>query len=147
MAAFPDAACPAPAVAAISSPAAVAGFHSRRSAAFGRGGPQAAAGGTRKASSDATAGGLVWARRANQLQSGMTTGTVEIWTDGACRGNPGPGGWGAVLRFNGVEKELSGGERETTNNRMELMAAIRALEALKKPCRVHLTTDSNYVRQ
>lgn len=77
----------------------------------------------------------------------MTTGTVEIWTDGACRGNPGPGGWGAVLRFNGTEKELSGGERETTNNRMELMAAIQALETLKRPCRVHLITDSNYVRQ
>lgn len=75
------------------------------------------------------------------------TGIVEIWTDGACRGNPGPGGWGAVLRFNGAEKELSGGERDTTNNRMELMAAIRALETLKRPCEVHLTTDSNYVRQ
>jgi ribonuclease HI len=72
--------------------------------------------------------------------------TVEIWTDGACRGNPGPGGWGAVLRYNGHEKELAGGEAETTNNRMELMAAIRALESLKRPCRVHLTTDSNYVR-
>jgi ribonuclease HI len=71
---------------------------------------------------------------------------VEIWTDGACRGNPGPGGWGAVLRYNGHEKELAGGEAETTNNRMELMAAIRALESLKRPCRVHLTTDSNYVR-
>jgi ribonuclease HI len=72
---------------------------------------------------------------------------VEVWTDGACSGNPGPGGWGALLRFRGVEKELSGGERDTTNNRMELMAAIRALESLKRPCRVHLTTDSNYVRQ
>lgn len=77
----------------------------------------------------------------------MSAGTVEIWTDGACRGNPGPGGWGAVLRFNGTEKELAGGERETTNNRMELMAAIQALETLKRPCSVHLTTDSNYVRQ
>ncbi len=72
---------------------------------------------------------------------------VEIWTDGACSGNPGPGGWGAVLRWNGNERELSGGERETTNNRMELMAAIQALETLKRPCRVCLTTDSNYVRQ
>jgi len=72
---------------------------------------------------------------------------VRIWTDGACSGNPGPGGWGAVLRCNGTEKELSGGEPGTTNNRMELMAAIRALEALKRPCRVELTTDSNYVRQ
>lgn len=77
----------------------------------------------------------------------MSAGTVEIWTDGACRGNPGPGGWGAVLRFNDIEKEFSGGERDTTNNRMELMAAIQALEKLKRPCRVHLTTDSNYVRQ
>lgn len=76
----------------------------------------------------------------------MAGATVEIWTDGACRGNPGPGGWGAVLRYNGHEKELAGGEAETTNNRMELMAAIRALESLKRPCRVHLTTDSNYVR-
>lgn len=76
----------------------------------------------------------------------MAGATVEIWTDGACRGNPGPGGWGAVLRYNGHEKELAGGEADTTNNRMELMAAIRALESLKRPCRVHLTTDSNYVR-
>lgn len=72
---------------------------------------------------------------------------VQIWTDGACSGNPGPGGWGAILRCNGTERELSGGEAATTNNRMELMAAIRALEALKRPCRVELTTDSNYVRQ
>ncbi len=70
---------------------------------------------------------------------------VEIFTDGACRGNPGPGGWGAILRFKGREKSLYGGERETTNNRMELMAAIIALETLKRPCRVHLTTDSQYV--
>ncbi|MGB0513882.1 MAG: ribonuclease HI [Wenzhouxiangellaceae bacterium] len=77
----------------------------------------------------------------------MSGSEVEIWTDGACSGNPGPGGWGALLRWNGNEKELSGGERDTTNNRMELMAAIRALEALKRPCRVHLVTDSNYVRQ
>ena len=71
---------------------------------------------------------------------------VEIFTDGACKGNPGPGGWGAVLRFGDKERELSGGETPTTNNRMELMAAIEALNALTKPCRVSLTTDSNYVR-
>ncbi len=70
---------------------------------------------------------------------------VLIYTDGACSGNPGPGGWGALLRYNGVERELSGGEPQTTNNRMELMAAIMALEALKKPCVVHLHTDSKYV--
>lgn len=73
--------------------------------------------------------------------------TVEVWTDGACSGNPGPGGWGAILTFNGVEKELSGGEAQTTNNRMELMAAIAALEALKRPCTVALHTDSQYLRQ
>ena len=71
---------------------------------------------------------------------------VEIYTDGACSGNPGPGGWGALLRFGTVEKELSGGEPLTTNNRMELMGAIAALEALKKPARVKLHTDSMYVR-
>jgi ribonuclease HI len=73
------------------------------------------------------------------------TDTVEIFTDGACKGNPGPGGWGALLRTGATEKEMSGGERLTTNNRMELMAAIRALEALKRPCAVTLTTDSRYV--
>lgn len=72
--------------------------------------------------------------------------SVLVWTDGACSGNPGPGGWGAILRFGGNEKELCGGERETTNNRMELTAAIEALKALKKPCRVDLTTDSQYVK-
>ena len=72
---------------------------------------------------------------------------VTIFTDGACSGNPGPGGWGAILRFGDVEKELKGGENPTTNNRMELMAAISALEALKKPALVDLTTDSQYVRQ
>ena len=72
--------------------------------------------------------------------------TVEIFTDGACSGNPGPGGWGAVLRAGGREKELSGGAAETTNNRMELQAAIEALNALKRPCNVVLTTDSAYVR-
>ena len=71
---------------------------------------------------------------------------VKIWTDGACSGNPGPGGWGAILRHNDKEKELFGGEEETTNNRMELMAAIQALNALKKPCTVDLTTDSQYVK-
>ena len=71
---------------------------------------------------------------------------VDIFTDGACSGNPGPGGWGAVLRSGGHEKELWGGERATTNNRMELTAAIEALEALTEPCQVTLTTDSTYVR-
>ena len=75
----------------------------------------------------------------------MSNGVVEIYSDGACRGNPGPGGWGALLRANGAEKELYGGEAATTNNRMELMAAIRALEALKRPSRVKLYTDSIYV--
>jgi ribonuclease HI len=70
---------------------------------------------------------------------------VEIFTDGACSGNPGPGGWGAILRAKGKEKELSGSEKQTTNNRMELMAVIGALEALKRPCRVTITTDSQYV--
>lgn len=70
---------------------------------------------------------------------------VELFTDGACRGNPGPGGWGAVLRCDGREKELYGGESETTNNRMELTAAIQGLEALSRPCRVRLTTDSEYL--
>lgn len=74
------------------------------------------------------------------------TKTVVIHTDGACSGNPGPGGWGAVLEYAGKEKELSGAEGETTNNRMELMAAIVALETLKRPCRVRLVTDSTYVR-
>ena len=71
---------------------------------------------------------------------------VEIYTDGACRGNPGPGGWAALIRSGSREKELSGGEAPTTNNRMELLAAIEALRALKKPCRVSLYTDSIYVR-
>jgi ribonuclease HI len=70
---------------------------------------------------------------------------VQIFTDGACKGNPGPGGWGALLRMGETEKELSGGEAQTTNNRMELTAAIRGLQALKRPCRVLLTTDSRYV--
>ena len=70
---------------------------------------------------------------------------VTIFTDGACSGNPGPGGWGAILRYNQVEKELSGGEKETTNNRMELTAAISALSALKEPCKVTLYSDSKYL--
>ncbi|KQT88077.1 ribonuclease HI [Aurantimonas sp. Leaf443] len=71
---------------------------------------------------------------------------VEVYTDGACSGNPGPGGWGAILRFNGAQKELSGGEPVTTNNRMELLAAIEALTALKRPCAVDLHSDSQYLR-
>ena len=70
---------------------------------------------------------------------------VDLFTDGACSGNPGPGGWGTILRYNGVEKELSGGESNTTNNRMELSAVIFALEALKEPCAVTLYSDSQYV--
>ena len=71
--------------------------------------------------------------------------TVIIYTDGACSGNPGPGGWGAILSYNGVEKELSGGEKQTTNNRMELTGVISALQALKEPCIVELYSDSKYV--
>ena len=70
---------------------------------------------------------------------------IQIFTDGACRGNPGPGGWGAILRYKAHEKELSGGEAETTNNRMELMALIAALEQLKEPCEIDLCSDSQYV--
>ena len=72
---------------------------------------------------------------------------VELFTDGACKGNPGPGGWGALLRYGANEKELWGGEDNTTNNRMELMAAIEGLKALTRPCQVVLTTDSKYVKQ
>jgi ribonuclease HI len=72
---------------------------------------------------------------------------VEVWTDGACSGNPGPGGWGAILSYKGKERELSGGEAQTTNNRMELMGAIAALETLTRPCTVALHTDSQYLRQ
>ncbi len=78
--------------------------------------------------------------------SGDTLAIVEIWTDGACSGNPGPGGWGAVLRFGATEKELSGAESPTTNNRMELWGAIAALEALTRPCTIRLHTDSSYVK-
>lgn len=77
----------------------------------------------------------------------MSDSVVEIYTDGACSGNPGPGGWGVVMRYGEHEKELSGFEAETTNNRMELVAAIRALEALKKNCEVDLYTDSTYVQK
>ncbi len=76
----------------------------------------------------------------------MARKSVEIYTDGACSGNPGPGGWGAVMRWGDLEKELSGGERETTNNRMEMMAAIRTLESLQRAVAVDLYTDSTYVR-
>ena len=72
---------------------------------------------------------------------------VEIFTDGACRGNPGPGGWGVLLRYNGAEKNLYGGEAHTTNNRMELLAAIRGLEAVSETCQIDLTSDSQYVRK
>jgi len=72
---------------------------------------------------------------------------VEIFTDGACRGNPGPGGWGVMLRYDGTVRHLSGSEPQTTNNRMELTAAIRALESLTRPCEVQLTTDSEYVKR
>jgi len=75
-----------------------------------------------------------------------STEAVEIFTDGACSGNPGPGGWGAILRYRGVERELAGGDPATTNNRMEMTAAIAALEALTRPCRVDLYTDSRYLR-
>ena len=87
-------------------------------------------------------------RRRNLGAAGVSSlPAVTIHTDGACSGNPGPGGWGAILKFGEVEKELKGGEAHTTNNRMELMAAISALETLKKPCTVDLYTDSQYVRQ
>ncbi len=81
----------------------------------------------------------------NTAERRESAGWVEIFTDGACSGNPGPGGWGAVLRYGGVEKELSGGAAQTTNNRMELMAAIAALEALTRPSQVRLHTDSKYL--
>ncbi len=80
------------------------------------------------------------------MTAGAADDVVDIYTDGACSGNPGPGGWGAVLRFKGRERELNGHDDPTTNNRMELMAAIAALETLKRPCRVRLHTDSQYLR-
>ncbi|OQW42736.1 MAG: ribonuclease HI [Proteobacteria bacterium SG_bin4] len=76
-----------------------------------------------------------------------TQKVVEIFTDGACKGNPGLGGWGALLKYQGHEREIFGGEEQTTNNRMELLAAIRALEALKRRCKVHLHTDSQYLQK
>ena len=81
------------------------------------------------------------------VDSGHRTDVVEIYTDGACSGNPGPGGWGALLRWRDREREFCGGEGETTNNRMELVAAIQALEALNRPSRVRLHTDSRYVKE
>lgn len=80
------------------------------------------------------------------MDSETVTTLVEIWTDGGCKPNPGPGGWGAILRCKGVERELSGGEADTTNNRMELTAAAAALEALTRPCKVVLNTDSEYLK-
>src|SRR2546430_2471790 len=79
--------------------------------------------------------------------SGVNVGPVRIYTDGACKGNPGPGGWGAVLQMDGEEKELFGGEQQTTNNRMELTAVIRALELLERPCQIEVYTDSQYVQK
>jgi ribonuclease HI len=79
-------------------------------------------------------------------RANRSVAAVELFTDGACRGNPGPGGWGVLLRFQSVERELAGGEVKTTNNRMELMAAIRGLEALKRPVSVRVHTDSTYVK-
>ncbi|MGV6827525.1 MAG: ribonuclease HI [bacterium] len=76
----------------------------------------------------------------------MTEEVVELFTDGACKGNPGPGGWGVLLRYKGVEKELFGGEQDTTNNRMELLAVIQGLRVLKRHCDVHVVTDSQYVK-
>lgn len=82
-----------------------------------------------------------------ELRGEPVSERVEIFSDGACKGNPGPGGWGALLRYGATEKELWGGEADTTNNRMELMAVIQALESLKHSCRVRITTDSQYVKQ
>lgn len=81
------------------------------------------------------------------MEQSLRSGPVHVYTDGACRGNPGPGGWGAILRYGDREKEIYGAERNTTNNRMELMAAIRALESLTRTCEVILTTDSQYLRK
>ena len=85
-------------------------------------------------------------RRPSERSEALGRATIDIFTDGACSGNPGPGGWAAILRTGAHEKELSGGEKATTNNRMELMAAISAFEALTKPCEVDLHTDSQYVQ-
>jgi ribonuclease HI len=83
---------------------------------------------------------------ASSLEKAAPPATVIVYTDGGCKGNPGPGGWGALLRYNGHEREIWGGESLTTNNRMELMAAIAALETLTRPCRVEVHTDSQYLR-
>lgn len=83
----------------------------------------------------------------NKQEDGGRAGVVQLYTDGACKGNPGPGGWGALLRFNGHEKELYGGEPATTNNRMELMAVIQGLNALTRPCTVEVWLDSEYVKK
>jgi len=83
---------------------------------------------------------------ASEADGTPQSGTVVIYTDGGCKGNPGPGGWGALLSFKGREREIWGGEKLTTNNRMELMAAIAALETLSRPCRVEIHTDSQYLR-
>ncbi|MFT8778579.1 MAG: ribonuclease HI [Gluconacetobacter liquefaciens] len=88
----------------------------------------------------------VEADAACELETPNASAPVEIWTDGGCKPNPGPGGWAALLKFRGTEREISGSEAETTNNRMELTAAAEALEALKRPCVVVLHTDSEYVR-
>lgn len=85
-------------------------------------------------------------RAATDSAAASDAEAVEVWTDGACKGNPGPGGWGALLRFNGREKELFGGDAQTTNNRMELTAVIEALASLTRPCRVIVHTDSQYVQ-
>ncbi|NEN74773.1 ribonuclease HI [Pelistega sp. NLN82] len=77
----------------------------------------------------------------------MSTEFIDIWTDGACKGNPGPGGWGAVLQYGPHTKEIYGGEKETTNNRMEMMAVIEALKLLKRPCKIRLHIDSQYVKK
>jgi len=82
----------------------------------------------------------------NDASDDAAARTVDIFTDGACSGNPGPGGWGAILRYRGVERELAGGESPTTNNRMEMIAAIAAIETLTRACRVRLYTDSQYLR-
>ncbi len=86
-------------------------------------------------------------RRASAAIPDTEGKVIQIYTDGACRGNPGPGGWGAILEYDGREREMFGGERSTTNNRMELTAVIEALSALKRPCRVVLHTDSQYVQK
>jgi len=90
---------------------------------------------------------MAWSYRLqSRIMENQVSKSIQIWTDGACSGNPGPGGWGALLRMGNNQKELKGGEKETTNNRMELTASIEALNALKRPCQVDLHTDSQYVK-